>query len=91
MDRIEFRNKQGLIHRIHGPSIVSLNRVTAWSKNGRHHREDGPALCGDGHKYWHYEGKYHRKNGPAIVYSDGSEQYWVNGIKHTEKEFLNLT
>ena len=30
-----------------------------WLKNGKPHREDGPAYIGkDGHKSWHLDGKY---------------------------------
>lgn len=28
------------------------------------------------------EGKLHREDGPAIEKSNGSKEYWVNGIRH---------
>jgi hypothetical protein len=63
--------------------IVSIpNYYIIFYKNGKKHREDGPAkTCGSKSEEWYFEGKLHRKDGPAIIYSDGSVDYWVNGIK----------
>ena len=42
-----------------------------WYKNGKHHRDDGPAIemaCGI--KYWYKNGKHHREDGPAVEFLD---------------------
>ena len=36
------------------------------------------------------DGKLHREDGPAIEHSDGSKEWWVNGVQFTEEEFKNL-
>jgi hypothetical protein len=59
-------------------------------KNGKWHREDGPAIIYfDGYQEWCLEGKLHNLNGPAIIYSDGREEYWING-KQITKEAVEL-
>lgn len=47
-----------------------------WTKNGRIHREDGPAYIHiNGRKEWWLEGKVHRIDGPAVESSNG-EKFW---------------
>ena len=88
----------------HGPKFWWLNRkndikegsnlknVTRkkfyYNKNGRLHREDGPAfISADGDKYWYIHGRLHRENGPAIERDDGHKEWYLNGKKYTEEEF----
>lgn len=33
-----------------------------------------------GRKIWLKDGKLHRIDGPALIYEDGIEEYWLNGI-----------
>jgi ABC-type proline/glycine betaine transport system substrate-binding protein len=33
-------------------------------------------------RIWTKGGKLHRVGGPAIIYSNGSGEYWENGLKH---------
>ena len=54
-----------------------IDGTIRWYKNGRLHREDGPAIeyhdggCGS---EWFLNGKRHREDGPAIIWPSG--QYW---------------
>lgn len=51
----------------------------------RHSLEDLPAYEGtDGFKAWYKNGKRHRESGPAIIYSNGTEEFWLNGVEHKE-------
>ena len=40
-----------------------------------------------GDKRWYLNGELHRTGGPAIEYSDGSQEWWINGIEYSEEEF----
>jgi len=59
-----------------------------WYLNGKHHREDGPAIERvNGSKYWYLNGKHHREDGPAIEYANGDKYWFLNGKELTEEEF----
>jgi len=54
-----------------------------WYKNGRFHREDGPAIeYSSGGKEWWFHGKQHREDGPAVIIPNGQEIYFINGEHH---------
>ena len=54
--------------------VEYANGDKSWLKEGKHHREDGPAVeYADGGKTWLKEGKVHRVDGPACE--------WINGLK----------
>jgi hypothetical protein len=56
-----------------------------WFLNGKHHREDGPAIeWADGSKTWYLNDKYHREDGPAIEWADGSKFWFLNNKLHRE-------
>jgi len=39
----------------------------------------------NGNKSWELpNGKFHREDGPAVEYSNGSKQWWLNGLRHRE-------
>jgi hypothetical protein len=58
---------------------------TAWWKNGKLHRENGPAIVTEnGTKKWYKNGLPHRENGPAVEYPNGSKEWWLNGRLHRE-------
>jgi hypothetical protein len=58
--------------------------IYALEKDGRPHREDGPAIETAGGQKWYYRGQLHREDGPAIVDSDGGQAWYRNGKKHRE-------
>ena len=65
---------------------IGKNGAKLWYVNGRHHREDGPAIeQPDGTKQWWINGKRHREDGPAIEDSCGTNQWYINGKNITKK------
>ena len=57
-------------------------------KDGKLHREDGPACeYSNGTKHWYLDGKLHREDGPAFEYSDGTKHWYLDGEGITEEEF----
>jgi len=61
-----------------------------WYKNGKFHREDGPAIeFTSGYKGWYKNGKRHNIYGPAVLYSYGEEEYWVEGKQLSKEEFYS--
>ena len=54
-----------------------------WFKEGKFHREDGPAReFSDGTKYWYKEGLLHRLDGPAVEYPNGYKEWYKEGKLH---------
>ena len=59
--------------------------TVAYYKEGKLHREDGPALRRfDGKKSWYKEGKLHREGGPAVTNPDGETWWYRNGMVHRD-------
>ena len=68
-----------------GHSVTITKHLIEWYRNGKRHREDGPAIeCANGTKEWYLNGKRHREDGPAIEYSDGAKYWYLNGELHRE-------
>lgn len=66
------------------PKITDDN-TQVWEKNGKFHREDGPAVIWeDGYNEWWFEGKRHRVGGPAVSWPDGQQEWWLNNARHRE-------
>ena len=60
------------------------------NKNGRLHREDGPAYEEtSGYKSWLIKGKWHREDGPARIFTDGYEMYYLNDKKYSKAQWEN--
>ena len=55
-------------------------------KEGKLHREDGPAIATlAGVHGWYINGKIHRDGGPAIESTDGKlAQWWRHGLQHRD-------
>jgi len=64
--------------------IIWPSGYKAWFLNGKHHREDGPAIENNGDTHWYLNGKRHRIGGPAVERADGYKAWYVNGIRHRE-------
>jgi len=59
--------------------------VQYWYKNGKKHRDDGPAaIFPDGTQEWFKNGKHHREDGPAIIGADGSQSWYKKGKVHRD-------
>ncbi len=70
--------------------VENLFKTKYWYKNGKVHREDGPACITEhGTKVWHIDDKKHSTDGPAVECKNGYDQYWING-KSTTKEGMEL-
>jgi hypothetical protein len=53
--------------------------VQLWSKDGKFHCVDGPAIVRlSGAQFWYQNGKYHREDGPAVIYTDGTKLWYLN-------------
>jgi hypothetical protein len=62
--------------------IIDEYGTRRWHKNGKLHRDDGPACeRSDGTKAWYQNGLRHREDGPAIEGSDGHKAWYINGKK----------
>jgi hypothetical protein len=58
-------------------------------KNGKRHREDGPALeYSNGDEVWYINGQCHREDGPAGVYTNGFKVWYLNDIRYSEEQWL---
>lgn len=81
-------NHEGQKHRLYGPAvIVPKHKLTEWYKEGKLHREGGPAREHGESKFWYKEGKLHRLDGPAVIDAVGPKQYWIDGIKFSPKQY----
>ena len=62
-----------------------------WYKNGRLHREGGPAITNtDGsNKEWYQNGKRHRLDGPARI-NYGTKEYWIDGVRYYQLFWLTI-
>jgi hypothetical protein len=70
--------------------VKTKNRDIHWYKEGKFHREDGPAIeFVDGENHWYKEGKLHREDGPAVEYPDGTKEWWIDNIEYN-KNYFNL-
>jgi len=85
---VEYRNHEGQLHRIYGPAYINrLFKVEAWYKEGKLHRENGPAYIHKHNMAWFHEGKLHRLDGPAVITDAGPKQYWIYGVRYTQKQY----
>jgi len=57
------------------------------NKEGKLHREDGPAVeFAHGSKLWYLNDKCHRDDGPAVERTNGHKEYWINNTKYNSLE-----
>lgn len=56
-----------------------------WYKNGKFHRDDGPAVIApEGTKKWYQNGRLHRDDGPAVIHYNGTKEWYQNGRLHRD-------
>lgn len=82
--------KTKIIHIInHGNGITENhcdNGSTIWKKNGKRHKDNGPAVKYlDGSYEWYQKGRLHRENGPAVVIPFELSEWYINGKRHREE------
>jgi len=66
--------------------LIDIFDQTFWVKNGKYHREDGPAVDGALGVEWWIKGKLHREDGPAIVFKDGHGEWFLHGKNMSEED-----
>lgn len=77
-----------IIHRLDGPAAVYDNGSVEWYRNGKPHREDGPAIENTSTsaslivREWYYNGENHREDGLAVEYADGMLSWYRHGFYH---------
>jgi hypothetical protein len=65
--------------------IIRKNGTKEWYKEGKLHREGGPAIeCPHIGKWWYRKGQLYREDGPAIEYPDGRKEWYMEGQLHCE-------
>jgi hypothetical protein len=80
-------DERGLLHSDLGglivPAVVTARGAKCWYNRGLLHSwNDTPSyMQEDGSRFWHRHGVLHREGGPAIIWSDGSTEYWLDGIR----------
>jgi hypothetical protein len=58
-----------------------VERTESWYKDGKLHREDGPAVIfPSGTQDWYLNGERHREDGPAVIRKNGTQEWWLNGV-----------
>lgn len=69
-----------------GRHVMSGGTVV-WLRNGKKHRDSGPAEVNERTKYeaWFRNGLLHRDQGPAVTHPNGAKEFWKNG-KFVRKE-----
>ncbi|MFW5794458.1 MAG: hypothetical protein ACOCV1_03135 [Bacillota bacterium] len=82
-----------------GKFYDDINGIIYYMKDGKYHREDGPAYIHKKsfahleHFTWYNNGKVHRIDGPAIRFfskNNNGKQFWVFGSLLSEENFLNI-
>ncbi len=64
---------------------VDADGTKRWYRDGKLHREDGPAIeYADGRKHWYRDGKLHREDGPAVEWATGDKEWYRDGKLHRE-------
>ena len=66
-------------------TLIDKHDNVFWYKDGKFHREDGPACeWANGSKEWYINGVWHREDGPARIGVSGSKAWMINGKLHRE-------
>jgi hypothetical protein len=78
--RVCGENFTGILEYCDGMDSV-FNVEIAYYKNGKLHKENGPARCWhDGTREWNLNDLLHREDGPAREWTHGIKEWWLNGI-----------
>ena len=74
------------LHSLTSPAFKNDDGSETWYKFGVVHRDDGPAIIKGGDKFWYKDGVLHNADGPAIIRSNGTKEYYLDGVKQEEEE-----
>jgi hypothetical protein len=79
------RIRDGVLHAIDEPAVVSADGAVSYFQRGHEHREDGPAIIEDADNLvWLRFGVEHRHDGPSREMSDGTRHYKQFGRFHRD-------
>lgn len=74
-NRIEWRNKEGKLHRVDGPAVEFAIGTKRWHHNGILHRVGGPAVeWSDGSVEWYLNARYF-----------SSQEEWFNALSKEDQ------
>lgn len=74
---------QAGVRRIVPTGGTNRDGTIEFTKDGEHHRTDGPAIISRrGSHFWFRDGKRHRDGGPAIVWRHGHIEWLTEGCHH---------
>ena len=80
--------KSIFVHRPLNGVYVNRGKRKTFYKDGKRHREDGPAVeKPDGTKVWYINGELHREDGPAIEHPNGEKSWFLSGKQYSEEDF----
>ncbi len=70
-------------HNLPDGSYIDKKGSVGYIKNGKLHRDDGPAVeLFDGGKEWYKNGRLHKDDGPSVEWADGTKLWHTNGKLH---------
>ncbi len=70
--------------------IVECENSKCWFKEGKFHREDGPAReFYDGINLWYKDGNVHREDGPAKEWPSGYKEWYLKDQYYYEISLKN--
>lgn len=77
-------NNHNQLHCDNGPAVESSN-TKEWYKNGERHNDKGYAVFVEKGDFirveWWVNGVLHRDTKPAVIDSNGTVEYWTEGVK----------
>jgi hypothetical protein len=89
MNVLKINNWRNVTEKNYTGIVKYPNGTRFWFLNGKHHREDGPAIeWNDGDKHWYLYDKLHRTDGPAIESFDGKKHWFINGVEYSQEEWF---
>ena len=80
-----YPNRSALLAEIIETRGIGANGRQEFYRDGKLHREDGPAVIyADGRQEFYRDGKLHREDGPAVIYANGRQEFYRDGKLHRE-------
>ncbi len=74
------------LHSPVNPAVRFENGDYIWYLHGNIHRDNGPAYMRNGTVSYYKHGVLHREEGPAVIYPDGKQRWFVNGVEQPKPE-----
>lgn len=91
LNGIEYTEKEFLA-KMNLPFIDNKGNKFWYNKEGKYHREDGPAVIWkDGSKTWYKDGLPHRDDGPAVEDIIDGPAWYLDGDYLTKTQFMDIT